>query len=160
MWVRGFRDHTTSGREFNLFKPLRLHFRATPFCRQAHSRRDRGGLLREGGTEQLRNAGKKFVERPGSYATFPNPSPFSSYSKRSFGGYCVISSDYKALQQKIERRHASDDFSSTSSDFNALGASFCPSLNPGSFYEVLVMIVAKLNQLRRHQIDISCVFEF
>src|SRR5271156_3499965 len=31
LWVRGFRDHTISGRGFNLFKPLRRHFRATPF---------------------------------------------------------------------------------------------------------------------------------
>ena len=29
LWVRGFRDHTISGRGFNLFKPLRRHFRAT-----------------------------------------------------------------------------------------------------------------------------------
>ena len=28
MWVRGFRDPTISGRGFNLFKPLRRHFRA------------------------------------------------------------------------------------------------------------------------------------
>ena len=31
LWVRGFRGHTISGRGFNLFKPLRRHFRATPF---------------------------------------------------------------------------------------------------------------------------------
>src|SRR5271170_6791895 len=35
LWVRGFRAHTIPGRGFNLFKPLRRHFRATPFCRQA-----------------------------------------------------------------------------------------------------------------------------
>src|SRR5271170_1269020 len=65
LWVRGFRDHTISGRGFNLFKPLRRHFRATPFCRHGLSRRDPddrnasvekiddrlGGLLRDGGTE-------------------------------------------------------------------------------------------------------------
>ena len=34
------RGHTISGRGFNLFKPLRRHFRATPFCRQVLSRRD------------------------------------------------------------------------------------------------------------------------
>ena len=28
LWVRVFRDHTISGRGFNLFKPLRRHFRA------------------------------------------------------------------------------------------------------------------------------------
>jgi hypothetical protein len=28
LWVRGFRDPTISGRGFNLFKPLRRHFRA------------------------------------------------------------------------------------------------------------------------------------
>jgi hypothetical protein len=33
LWLRGFRDHTISGRGFNLFKRLRRHFRATPFCR-------------------------------------------------------------------------------------------------------------------------------
>jgi hypothetical protein len=63
LWVRGYRDHTIPGRGFNLFKPLRRHFRATPFCRHARSRRDPGdqnasvpkiddrlgGLLREGG---------------------------------------------------------------------------------------------------------------
>ena len=31
LWVRGFRDPTISGREFNLFNLLRRHFRATPF---------------------------------------------------------------------------------------------------------------------------------
>src|SRR5271167_353122 len=88
LWVRGWRAHTISGRGSNLFKPLRRHFRATPSCRQALSRRGRddqntsvqktddrlGSLLRDGGTrtniERLRNSGKKFVERVGSYATF------------------------------------------------------------------------------------------
>ena len=35
LWSRGFRDTTISGRGFNLFKPLRRHFEATPFCRRA-----------------------------------------------------------------------------------------------------------------------------
>src|SRR5271163_3946574 len=39
LWSRGFRDTTISGRGFNLIKPLRRHFRATPFC-LALSRRD------------------------------------------------------------------------------------------------------------------------
>jgi hypothetical protein len=87
LWVRGFRAHTIPGRGFNLFKPLRRHFRATPSCRQAISRRnpgdgnasvqkidDRlGDLHRDGGTrtniERLRTSSKKFVERLGSYAT-------------------------------------------------------------------------------------------
>jgi hypothetical protein len=42
--AQGFRDHTNPGRGFNLFKPLRRHFRATPSCR----------------------LGKKFVERLGT----------------------------------------------------------------------------------------------
>jgi hypothetical protein len=42
LWVRGFRAPTISGREFNLFNLLRRHFRATPFCRQALSRRGSG----------------------------------------------------------------------------------------------------------------------
>jgi hypothetical protein len=37
LWVRGSRAHTISGRGFNLFKPLRRHFRATPFCRQVYN---------------------------------------------------------------------------------------------------------------------------
>jgi hypothetical protein len=37
LWVRGFIDPTISGRGFNLFKPLRRHFRATPFCRQVYN---------------------------------------------------------------------------------------------------------------------------
>ena len=32
LWLRGFRGHTIPGRGFNLFKPLRRHFRATPFA--------------------------------------------------------------------------------------------------------------------------------
>ena len=85
LWVQVFRDHTISGRGFNLFKPLRRHFRAIPFCRQVLSRRDPddrnasvqeiddrlGGLLRDGGAgtniEQPRNFGKKFVERLGAF---------------------------------------------------------------------------------------------
>jgi hypothetical protein len=46
LWLPGFRAHTISGSGFNLFKPLRRHFRATPFCR----------------------LGKKFVERLGTDA--------------------------------------------------------------------------------------------
>jgi hypothetical protein len=42
LWVRGFRAHTISGRGFNFFKPLRRHFRPTPFCRPVLSRRDSG----------------------------------------------------------------------------------------------------------------------
>jgi hypothetical protein len=77
LWVRVFRDHTISGRGFNLFKPLRRHFRAIPFCRQVLSRRDPDdrnasvqkiddrlcGLLRDGDTgtniEPPRDFGKK-----------------------------------------------------------------------------------------------------
>jgi hypothetical protein len=43
-WVRRFRGHTISGRWFNLFKPLRRHFRATPFAVNL-SRRDPGGRI-------------------------------------------------------------------------------------------------------------------
>ena len=35
LWVRSFRGHTISGRGFNLFKPLRRHFRATPSVSRA-----------------------------------------------------------------------------------------------------------------------------
>jgi len=34
LWVLAFLDHTISRPGFNLFKLLRRHFRATPFCRQ------------------------------------------------------------------------------------------------------------------------------
>ena len=44
LWLPGFRATTISGRGFNLFKPLRRHFRATPSCR----------------------LGKKFVDRLGT----------------------------------------------------------------------------------------------
>ena len=44
LWLPGFRATTISGRGFNLFRPLRRHFRATPSCR----------------------LGKKFVERLGT----------------------------------------------------------------------------------------------
>jgi hypothetical protein len=59
LWVRGFRAPTISRPGFNLFKPLRRHFGATPFCRQPLARdpSDRnasvqkvdGGLRRDGG---------------------------------------------------------------------------------------------------------------
>jgi hypothetical protein len=62
LWVRSFRAHTISRPGFNLFKPLRRHFPATPFCRQPLARdpSDRnasvqkfddrlGGLGRDGG---------------------------------------------------------------------------------------------------------------
>src|SRR5271156_308099 len=42
LWVRSFRDHPIPRRGFNLFKPLRRHFAATPFCCHALSRRDPG----------------------------------------------------------------------------------------------------------------------
>ena len=81
LWVRGFRDHTISGRGFNLFNLLRRHFRATPFLpsgllaprfrrpkRLCSKTDDRPGDLRRDGAvrtniERLRNSGKKFVER-------------------------------------------------------------------------------------------------
>ena len=80
LWVRGFRDHTISGRGSNLFKALRRHFRTTPFGPVApRSRRpkrlgskDRRSARRSppyGGDgtniERLRNSGKKFVGRLG-----------------------------------------------------------------------------------------------
>src|SRR5271156_577819 len=40
LWVRGFRDHTISRPGFNLFKPLRRHFPATPVCRRPLAPRD------------------------------------------------------------------------------------------------------------------------
>jgi len=46
LWSRGFRATTISGRGFNLFKPLRCHFEATPFCRRAPARRDPGDRAR------------------------------------------------------------------------------------------------------------------
>ena len=46
LWSRGFRATTISGRGFNLFKPLRRHFEATPFCRRAPARRDPGDRAR------------------------------------------------------------------------------------------------------------------
>src|SRR5271155_1691858 len=93
LWVGGFGGHTIPGRGFNLFKPLRRHFRATPFCRQVLSRRDPGdrnasakkidNLPRrsppEGGAgtniERLRNFGKKFVERLGNYIQIGKAAP-------------------------------------------------------------------------------------
>jgi hypothetical protein len=81
LWVRDVRDPTISRRGFNLFKPLRRHFWATPFCRHALSRRDprrpkhlaskdrRFGSSIPAGTvgtrtniERQRSSGKKFVE--------------------------------------------------------------------------------------------------
>ena len=46
MWVRGFRDPTIPGRGFNLFKPLRRHFRAGagPERRVWRTRIRRGGI--------------------------------------------------------------------------------------------------------------------
>ena len=96
-----FPSHTISGRGFNLFKPLRRHFRATPFCRQRRNTSvqkidDRLDDLRRGGDaitniELRRSFGKKFVERLGSYATFraaaqtvPElPKPFPLAGERS-----------------------------------------------------------------------------
>ena len=84
LWVRGFRAHTISRPQFNHFKPLRRHFRATPSCRQPLAPRsqrpkrlgskDRRSARRSPpghtGTniERLRNSSKKFVERLGNYA--------------------------------------------------------------------------------------------
>ena len=45
--VQGCGAHTISGREFNLFKPLRHHFRASPLCRQALPRRDQNAAVQE-----------------------------------------------------------------------------------------------------------------
>jgi len=49
--VRGFRAHAISRRGSNLFKPLRRHFAATPFCR--HARGDPGDRL---GSKDRRSA--------------------------------------------------------------------------------------------------------
>ena len=45
--VQGCGAHSVSGREFNLFKPLRRHFRVSPLCRQALPRRDQNGAVQE-----------------------------------------------------------------------------------------------------------------
>jgi hypothetical protein len=42
LWVRGFRGHTISGRGFNLLKPLRRHFPATPDLPSSFTRHDPG----------------------------------------------------------------------------------------------------------------------
>jgi hypothetical protein len=69
MWVRGFRGHSISRRGFNHVNPLRRHFPAPPFCRQALTPRSRqppavsSGRRKRTDIERLRNFGKKFVER-------------------------------------------------------------------------------------------------
>jgi hypothetical protein len=61
LWVRGFRAHTISGRGFNLFKPLRRHFRATAFCRRVLSRRDpRDRNASDDQLGDLRRGGNKY----------------------------------------------------------------------------------------------------
>jgi hypothetical protein len=94
LYLQGPRGHTIPGRGFNLFKALRRHFRATPFCRQVLSRRDDPGdgnasakkiddpprrSPPEGGAgtniERLRNFGKKFVERLGNYIQIGKAAP-------------------------------------------------------------------------------------
>ena len=100
LWVRGFRAHTISGRGFNLFNPLRRHFRATPLYRRALSRRDPGDrnasvqkiedrlddLRRDGGNrtniERIRHYGKKFVSGLG--VTQLCQSRFLKSSKETF----------------------------------------------------------------------------
>ena len=95
LWVRGFRDHTISGRGFNLFKALRRHFRATPFAAAIPStetprfkRTTIGSAVSKAkgvGTyvERLRDFGKKFVERLGSYATFTKSEVVSTSLRRN-----------------------------------------------------------------------------
>src|SRR5271170_3419408 len=80
LWVRGFRAHTIPGRGFNLFKPLRRHFRATPFCRQALSRRDPSD--RRSGVTQLFAAILAFFAGP-------------------FEDVCMISIGYRILQSSL-----------------------------------------------------------
>ena len=88
LWVRGCRAHTISGRESNLFKPLRRHFRATSVLpsgplaprsrrpkhlgskdRRSSRRSPPGRRVTRTNIEHLRNSGKKFVERVGNCAT-------------------------------------------------------------------------------------------
>jgi hypothetical protein len=45
LWVRGFRAHTIFAPRFNLFRLLRRHLRATPFCRQPLAPRSRDRRL-------------------------------------------------------------------------------------------------------------------
>ena len=45
--VQGCGAHTISGREYNLFKRLRRHFRASPLCRQALPRRGQNAAAQE-----------------------------------------------------------------------------------------------------------------
>jgi len=96
LWVRGFRDHTISGRGFNLFKPLRRHFRATPFCRQVLSRRDpddrNASVQKRTNIELPRDFGKKFVERLGSCATF---GPIESYSPQNNYAFMCYGPNYR-----------------------------------------------------------------
>ena len=66
LWVRGFRAHTISRRGFNLFKPLRRHFRATPFCRQVLSRRDPGDRNGLGSKDRDRLGSAHWAPRPRS----------------------------------------------------------------------------------------------
>ena len=106
LWVRGFRDHTNSGRGFNLSSRcgaisgrLRFAVRRDPSDRDASVQKidDRlDDLRRDGGMrtniERRRNFGKKFVERLGSYgrgvvgdALFAPPETRSQRVRESIG---------------------------------------------------------------------------
>src|SRR5277367_6967330 len=82
LWLRGFRDHTISRRGFNLFKPLRRHFRATPFLpsgpRAAIPTSETPRVQKIGdGLGDLRRTQPGQVEQLGSYPqiAFPNSRP-------------------------------------------------------------------------------------
>jgi len=74
LWVRGFRGHTISGRGFNLFKPLRRHFRATPVLPSSPlAPRSRGP--KRLGSKDRQSARRSPPGRPWELRNFPPPSP-------------------------------------------------------------------------------------
>jgi len=62
--VQGCGAHTISGREFNLFKPLRHHSRASPLCRQALPRRGQNAAAQETDDRLLRPGLRQALDAP------------------------------------------------------------------------------------------------
>jgi len=75
LWVRSFRGHTISRRGFNLFKPLRRHFPATPISLSRHDPATETPRLKRSTIDSTVSSWRRRrngLSHPPPYRKFPN----------------------------------------------------------------------------------------
>ena len=98
--VQGCGAHTIFGREFNLLKPLRRHFRASPLCRPALPRRGQNAAVQETDDRVLPPGLRQARHAPRLY---PSVASGSSGNGKSFDGTGHSAFSFRAAERNKYR---------------------------------------------------------